>query len=167
MTVRYGSQGQDPSVRPIVPLAAEDSEGHIKENVSYRAVPIGEAPGDTAIMGRIPSCARVRPNSVARFGAITGITSLDVGLYAEKSAWVPDTNNGAAACLASAKDIHLAGTFNYDAIPLASENMPAWQLAGLSDDPGGYMLIVTTVHAAGGTSTATAGLVLETSFRTV
>lgn len=167
MTVRYGSSAADPSVMPIVPLPAENTEGHVHENQSYRLVPIGEAPGDTAVMGRIPSNARIRAASAIDFGAITGITSMDFGLYAEKSAWVPDTTKGSAACLASAKDVHLAGSTTFDAIALADRGKAAWQLAGLADDPGGYMLIVTTVHAAGGTATAAAGLNVGTQYRTV
>ncbi len=165
MTTRYASSAYDPTSFPFPQLNAQNSQGHVREMQSNVNLPIGHAPGDLVIFGHIPSNVKVGRNSDLYFGALTTVTSFDVGLFVEAAAMTPDLDNGAAACLISALDVHLAGKANFDAIAPANGGKYAWELAGLSKDPGGFLLVVGQTHAAGGTATAAADVDIHVKFR--
>lgn len=163
MAIVYGSQAFDPTVLPITPLSALDTEGHVKENVSVAAIANPQAQNDLVYFGRIPSNAKISKGSTLYYDAITGVTSFSVGLFQEKSMMVPDLTKGSQTCLINALDIHLAGSSNYAALAPGDGNKYAWQIAGLADDPGGYMLVVGKVVA--GPSSAAGNLQNKLSFR--
>lgn len=165
MTIRYGSTAYDPATFPIPQLDPVNAQGHPRMLESWRNLPIGAAPGDQLVFGQIPSSARIMRGSTLYFGALTTVTSFDLGLYVENG---PMTiGAGAAACLISALDVHLAGKSTCDAILPAQGGKYAWELAGLASDPGSFLLVVGVIHAAGGTATAAADFDLHLSYRTL
>lgn len=166
MTNRFASSAQDPSVLPANPLPAQHTYAERRSLQSNVQVPIGEAPGDTDIFGRIPTNVEIEPGSKLWNGAITGITSYDLGLYAELTPFVPDTTKGSAACLVAAKDIHTASSQDFSALITPDKAAKkAWEIAGLASDPGGFLVVVGTVHSAGGTASAAQWLDLHLEMR--
>lgn len=164
MTIRFASLANDPSVLPQPVLVERRRKSEMQSNIQ---VPVGEAPGDTDIFGRIPSSCKIDPGSKVYWGALTGITSYDLGLYAEGTPWVIDATKGSANCLIAAKDVHLAGNSDMTAAITPDKGGKfAWEIAGLASDPGGFLLVVGTVHAAGGTSTAAQWIDLHLNYRT-
>lgn len=155
MTTRYASSAQDPSVLPAVPLNAQNTQGLVHELESHVNLPVGATATDLTIYGRIPSNAKISPDSKFYYGALTGVTSFELGLYVETTPFVPDTTKGSATCLVGATDIHTAGSVDFSAaIAIANRGKYAWETAGLAADPGGWLLVVGTTVT--GTSTAAA-----------
>ena|SRR5581483_10404522 len=166
MTIRYASSARDPSVQPITPTPAQNSQGDLKALQSNVQLPVGATVADRDVFGRIPTNAKIEPGSKLWNGALTGLTSYDVGLFAETAPFTPDYTQGAAACLISAKDIHLASSQDFSALITPDKGgKSAWELAGLTSDPGGFLCVVGTIHAAGGTATASDWLDLHLHYR--
>lgn len=105
----------------------------------YSKISVANADSATSklYLGRIPSNARILPNSTLYHSAITGLTTLSVGF------------DNAVAALLSAGDVSTAGTKSLVAAVAAGNlGLRAWQQAGLSADPGGLMDIFATMNAA-------------------
>lgn len=163
MTIRYAAKANDPATLPAPVLVERRRVSELESNFQ---IPIGAAAADTVIFGRIPSGCKINPGSIMRHGALTTTTSVNVGLYAESAPFVIDATKGSANCLIAAYDPHLAGTKDFTAAitPDLGDKF-AWEIAGLSADPGGFLLVVLTTVT--GTSTAAAWFDMRVTYRTI
>ncbi|SFI84238.1 hypothetical protein [Albimonas pacifica] len=106
----------------------------------------------TYTMGRVASAARIMPLSTLYWDdlASTGAPTLDIGFAADPDA----LNDGLDAATAASS----AGVFK--AANIANVGLPAWQLAGLSSDPGGFLDVIVTLADADANTGGTLSMVL-------
>jgi hypothetical protein len=167
MAIKYASAAWDPATLPFPQMSARDSQGHVKELCSVQPVAVGDTAAQQYVFGRVRSDAKLCLDSALFNAAITGLTSFDLGLFVETAPMVFDADQGDADCLIAAYDIHTAGSKDVSALLRDKANKDAWEIAGLTSDPGGWLLVVGTVHAAGGTATAAGNLTAQVRFRTL
>lgn len=165
MATVYSTGAADPTSLPVDPVPTENAAGKIKSIQSVASIANGQAQNDLVVFGRIPSSARVHKGSTLYNDALTGLTSFSLGLFQPSSLNVPNTSLGSQACLISAADIHAAGSNTFAAISNTNVGVMAWQLAGLNDDPGGYLLVVGKIVA--GPTSASGKLALSMSYSVV
>lgn len=158
VVTKYGTGARDPSSLKAIEGVYAAAEGrHI---VSQIAVANGDSANSVLYVGELPSSAIVDPDSTIDFTAITGLTSLDLGVYQ------PIGKGGAvvsAACYMSAKDVSSAGNTSLKAAGLpttANGHKRVWEIAGLSADPGGNLALGFKMNAA-----ATAAGTINTRIR--
>ena len=114
-----------------------NAEGQVRQIYSKISVANADSATSKLYLGRIPSSARILPNSTLYHSAITGLTTLDVGF------------NAAVAALLAAGDVSTAGSKSLvGAVVAGNLGRRAWQHAGLAADPGGLMDIFATMNAA-------------------
>lgn len=115
---------------------AVNAEGSVRCCYSKISVANGDSATSKLYLGRVPSNARILPNSTLYNSAITGLTTLDVGF------------TGAVAALLAAGDVSTAGSKSLvAAIAAGNLGRRAWQQAGLASDPGGLLDIFATMNA--------------------
>ena len=126
-----------------------------RANVRALAFNIAAANGDSTNsvykLGKVPSSSIILPESTLYCPAITGATSVSVGL---------DNLGGTAVanCLMNAVDIHAGGSFAMlSAVAIANYNQRAWQILGLSADPNQRLDVYATLGANLSASGAIAG----------
>lgn len=162
MTVvtKYGSGYKDPT--SLNAIQGVNRAAEIRKIKSKATIASTDSSGSKYYLGSVPSNALIDPGSTLYFGAATGVTTAKLGFYSP--------NGGAAVldtALFSAVDIHLAGSTtlfaaaNSGVATPANMAKPAWQLAGLSADPGGELDVVLTTAAD---ASAAADLWLELSY---
>jgi hypothetical protein len=115
-----------------------------KSNGLYFEVAVANGDSSTSVfyLGRIPSSALILPISTLYTTAITGLTSFSVGLTNELGTTVANALLNAQT-MASATSFSLVGnvgTTNY--------GKQAWQLLGLTTNPGGLLSVIGTMNAA-------------------
>lgn len=164
--VTYNGQGYS---NPITAQAPDRmfAEGQVKSIYSKATIANGDSATSVFYMGRVPSDARILPQSSLVTTANAGLTSFSIGLSkpaldvqnppasasAAQLANVLSTN-----CLMSA--VNIAAATSFPIAPAAGSGQKrAWELAGLTADPGGYLDVVGLVNnASGAASTAEAHL---------
>lgn len=162
VVIRKASCYVDVASPPIALLPAEvDGRGHAAPFVSTVEIANGDSATSQVYFGEIPTNARFSRYSAIDFDAITGVVSFDLGLGqgADREAYVAKSVN----CLIAAGDIHLAGSKAFTAVDIANLPLPAWQLAGYTDDPGGTLSVVGTLNNA---STAAGTITLSALLQT-
>lgn len=149
----YG-QGYRNSVAAQAPLAVF-AQGHLKTIVSTIAVGAADSATSKYYIGKIPSSAIIDPSSLAYGGGVTGLTSVSVGFDASAAPAGFVTWAASPALLVSAQDWHLAASFSLmQNVSVANYGKRAWELLGLSADPGGTIdVFATNVSGAGGAGT--------------
>lgn len=118
--------------------------------------------GDTIDFGRIPSNARLSPQSRVYWDdlATTGSPTLDIGLRAVEGN-LANANDPDALTNGHALTTATAGGATLVAVDLANAGLPAWDLvASESSDPGGVLEVYGTVKDAATTQTGTVTLEL-------
>jgi hypothetical protein len=120
----------------------------LKVNCSCFDIPVTTDDVATSVhyLARIPSHALILPISTLLCTAITGLTSYSVGLTNLKGTTVANALVNAQT-LASATSVSLVA-----AVTAANRRKRAWQLLGLSSDPGGVLSVIGTVNADAGTT---------------
>lgn len=160
VVTKYGNGYRDPSSLKAIDGIKRGAE--VRMIKSKATIANGDNSGSKYYMGSVPSNAQINPGATLYWGAATGVTSAKLGFYYP--------NGGAAildTALFSAVDIHLAGSStmfaaaNSGIATPANMDKAAWQLAGLSADPGGELDIVLTTAAD---ASAAADLFLEMSY---
>lgn len=144
VVIRYAAGYPDPSALSAYSRKSRDAVAYVKN--SYFEIAIGAADSINSVywLARIPSSARIKPQSTFYVGAIAGLTSLSIGVDNLKGTKV-------ANALVSAVDVHSGGAFSLvSAIAAANYAKELWQLLGLSSDPGGALDIYASVLAAPG-----------------
>jgi hypothetical protein len=113
-----------------------NAEAQVRCIYSKISIANGDSATSKLYLGRIPSNARILPNSTLYHSAITTLASLDVGFAA------------AVAALLAAGDVTTAGSKSLvAAVATGNLGRRAWQHAGLALDPGGLMDIFATMNA--------------------
>lgn len=148
VVTKYGTGSKDPAaLRPVDAVFAEGIDRTIASKIS---VANGDSQNSLLYFGKVPSNALLSPGSNLYAAAITGLTSFSLGFAA------------APAALMSAVNVAAGGTFPaLSAVSLSNYTQRAWQLAGLSSDPGGLLDIVGTLGANAG---AAGDVVLRLTF---
>jgi hypothetical protein len=148
VVTKYGNGYKDPAA--LKPVAAVFAEGIDRTFCSKISVANGDSQNSLLYFGKVPSNALLSPGSNVYAAAITGLSSFSLGFAA------------APAALMSAVNISAGGTFPaLSAVSLSNYVQPAWQLAGLSADPGGMLDIFGTLGANAG---AAGDIVLRMTF---
>lgn len=142
MTVftRYGDAVKDPSsIRPADSISAEASMRQAYSKISVAS----DSSTSIYLLARLPSNCRLDPNGSIKTTALTGMTSLSVGLGVNGA--VVNSKTGA---LINAADVHLAGSVAImKDVAAGSLGKKLWDLAGYSADPGGMIDIIGTTGA--------------------
>ena len=139
VVVKYGSGYKDPAA--IKAADAIFAEASMKAINSQITITNGDSIASNYFVGRVPSNAIIAPVAEYRNQAIAGVTSFSLGFAAAGAQLVSAVSLAVASALG-------VGVNAMVAVPLANLNQKAWQLAGLSSDPGGMLDIVATINAA-------------------
>jgi hypothetical protein len=131
----YGTGYKNPAATKAVEgVYAEAVERKINSQIS---VANGDSINSVYYVGRVPSNCILSPGGVAYVPAIAGLTDFSLGFV------------GAPKALMADVDVHAGGTIStMSAVAVANYNQRAWQVAGLSADPGGFLDIFATLGAA-------------------
>jgi hypothetical protein len=133
IVTKYGDGYPAPGGQSVQSIDAEAQVRCIYSKISVANL---DSATSKLYLGRIPSNARILPNSTLYNSAITGLTTLDVGF------------SGAVAALLAAGDVSSAGTKSLVAAVAAGNlGRRAWQHAGLTADPGGLLDVFATMNA--------------------
>lgn len=134
VVTKYGTGYKDPTaVKMIEAVFAEATERSIN---SQLAVASGDSATSILYVGKVPSNALISPRSQVFGPAVASLTDFSLGFA------------GAPKALMSSVDIHAGGAFSaVSAVGIANYTKRAWQLAGLSSDPGGTLDIFATLGA--------------------
>jgi hypothetical protein len=134
VVTKYGTGYKDPAASKMVEAVyAEGSERSINSQI---AIANGDSATSVYYVGRLPSSAIIDPRSMGYHAAIAGVTDFSLGFA------------GAVKALMSSVDTHSGGAISATSgVANADLNKRAWQLAGLSSDPGGMLDIFATLGA--------------------
>lgn len=141
VVTKYGSGARDPA--SLLALDNAVAQGVQRAISSQIAITNGDSAASKFYIGKVPSNALILPDSAYYHEAVAGVTDLDVGFENDPDALVDGDD------VSSAGSQTLAGHGTFTA---PNMNKRAWQLAGLSSDPGGELDVFATLKAA---STAT------------
>lgn len=149
---KYGKSYKNPSL--IALALAVFGEGQMRSIVTGSiAVANGDSINSEIFFGKLPSNAILLPISTVYHGGLTGVTDFDIGL--KRDGVLVDID-----CYADGLNLTSAGTKSGTAaLATGSIGRRAWEVAGLSSDPGGEFDLVGTFKAA-----ASADGVLEAVF---
>lgn len=137
VVTKYGNGYKDPAA--IRTVAAVFAEGQQRVITSVLPIASGDSANSVLYIGKVPSNAIIDPDSRYYFTAITGLTDLDIG-FANAPAALVDGDD-----LATAGSQTLAG---HGTLTPANMAKRAWELAGLTADPGGNLDVFATMKAA-------------------
>lgn len=136
---RYSTAYPDPATsklpNPLYRMA------NVYSMLAMAAVVSGDSATSVLYLGKLPAGAIILPRSTLHHSAITGVTSLHLGMTRPDAA----ANNN----LANALDVSSAGTKSLlAAVALADLHKPVWQLAGFGADPSGELELIATLNQA-------------------
>jgi hypothetical protein len=132
-------------VASFAQVGAIMAEATVKALVSQVAVGNGDDIGSIYHLGWIKSNAIIEPTSVAIVQAIAGLTNVKVGISGSGGQAVAAGVNN---CLVNGVNWSAGGSFSLTgAITSANAQKRAWELAGLSADPGGNLEVYATLGA--------------------
>lgn len=143
----YGTGARNPST--LYAQAGVYAQAEMRALVSQIAVTNGDSIASIYRFGEIPADCIINPSSVLWYYAATGVTDFDIGLRYP--------NGGAvilADCIVNGQDIHTAGSTTLAAATGSGIATPAnqikraWELAGLTSNPGGNLEVYATANAA-------------------
>lgn len=135
VVTKYGSAYKDPAA--IRPVDAVFAEGVSRQVTSKASIANGDSATSIAYMGKVPSNAILSPVGNLYAPAIAGLTSVSLGFA------------GAAGALMNAVNIAAGGAFPaMSAVAVANYTKRAWELAGLTSDPGGMLDVILTLGTA-------------------
>jgi hypothetical protein len=133
----YGQGYQSPTQR-VLPEAIYRANPQ-RPLIAYFPITNGNSAASKLLLGKVPSHAIFLPGGLITHSALTGLTDFDLG-FAED-----------ADCLADGLTLASAGTKNpLASVAIADLIKPAWQLAGLSRDPGRELTVTATLKVDAG-----------------
>lgn len=144
VVTKYGNGYRDPA--SLLAVDSVFSEGDPQVISSKHDIANGDSANSLLYVGQVPSNAIIDPSSSYYYGAITGVNDIDLGFANDPDALV----DGDDVSSAGSQTLAGHGTHTIARMPLR-----AWQLAGLSADPGGNLDVFWTLKAA---ATAAASL---------
>lgn len=137
VVTKYSIAVVDPAV--LARPASINSRARLNVAQAQVAVANGDSATSRLFLARVPSSARILSQSTLYHEAITGTTSLHIGLT--------DGTTTVAAALASALNVATAGTKVLNAaVSTANLNRRVWELLGLTADPGRQIDIFATIN---------------------
>lgn len=148
VVAKYGTGSRDPS--SLLAIAGIFAAAEARTIVSQIAITNGDSIASTFRIGELPADAIIDPDSAYDFEAVAGVTDLDVGFRYPNGGAVIDADN-----LVDGDDVSSAGSQTlkgHATLTTANGHKRAWELAGLTSNPGGNLEIYATLNAA---STAT------------
>lgn len=162
MTVvtKYGTGARDPA--SLVAIDALRAAAEVRKILSLISITNGDSIASKYMIGEVPADAIISPGSSLVFDALTGATDCDIGFNYP--------NGGAvilADCVVNGHDMHTAATVALSAATgsglATATNMAkkAWELAGLTSNPGGNLALWLTLNAA---ATATGKLLCDFTY---
>lgn len=156
VVTKYGTGYRDPaSLKAIEGVQRAAEYRGIKSRIT---ITNGDSIASLFYLGSIPSNAKLDPSSTIYTQAITG-AACNIGFYNPNGgAVILATALAAAQSLAAAVAVTLQGATGSGVAVPANMDKAAWQLAGLSVDPGGELDIVLALTAA---ATATGDVYAE------
>lgn len=143
----YGTGSRNPST--LYAQAGIYAAAELRALVSQILFGASDSIGSVYRFGEIPADCIINPSSTFWYAAATGVTDFDIGLRYP--------NGGAvilADCIVNGQDIHTAGNTTLAAATGSGVATPAnqikraWEIAGLSSNPGGNLEVYGTANAA-------------------
>lgn len=137
VVTKYGTGYKDPA--SLLQVDAVYAEARVRAICSKIDIANGDSIASLYYVGKVPSNAIILPNSAFYFPAIAGVTILNVGF------------TGALQALINTQDITTAGSQTIagkGTVTPANMIKRAWELAGLTSDPGGMLDVVASLGAA-------------------
>lgn len=155
----YGTGSRDPA--SLSAVAGIYAQAIPRALVSQIAVTNGDSIASTYRFGEIPSDSIIDPNSFLWTAALTGVADFDIGLrYPNGGAVISADCIVNGQTLAIATSVTLAAATGSGIATPANQIKRAWQLAGLTSNPGGNLEVYGTANAAA-TATGVANLILR------
>jgi hypothetical protein len=147
VVTKYGSGGLDPASK--VHLEAIFRAAERRSINSLVVITNGDSIASKYLVGTIPTNAILKPGSTIDCQAITGATDCDLGLaYANGGTMIVVDCIVNGQTLASATSVTLRTATGGALATVANQNKRAWEIAGLTADPGGEFDIWLTINAA-------------------
>lgn len=149
VVTKYGTGARDPaSLKAIDAISAAAEMRKIRSLV---AITNGDSIASKYMIGEVPSDAVIEANSLIVTDAITSASDCDVGLaYPNGGAMIVADCIVNGQTFASATSVTLAAATGSGVATAANMNKKAWELAGLSSNPGGNLALWLTINAAAG-----------------
>lgn len=142
VVTKYSNAARDPATAKTP--KGMDTEGTVKSLFAQLAVANGDSANSVFYFGKLPSNARILPDSHLHTTAITG-AAINIGFAV----------NALPAALSAAQSLAAAGSFALiPAVTVANQVKKVWQLAGYTSDPGTMIDIIGTL-TAGATAAGT------------
>lgn len=148
VVLKYGRANKDPaSIFLPEPVQAE---GRLRQVASGPiTITNGDSINSTYYFGKVSSSAILLPDSIVYHEAITGVTSIDFGLWKDGVNTVMFGGGSAQALLAAAQNIAAASNKpGLAAVTTANLGKRVYELLGYANDPGFEYDIVGTINAA-------------------
>jgi hypothetical protein len=147
VVTKYGTGARDPA--SLVAIEALRAAAESRVINSLISITNGDSIASKFMIGEVPADALLSPGGTLYFDALTGATDCDVGLaYPNGGAMI------VADCIVNGHDMHTAGSTTLAAATgsglATATNMAkkAWELAGLTSNPGGNLALWLTLNAA-------------------
>jgi hypothetical protein len=131
---------------PSVRNNAITSGGDLKQAIGIVSPANNDTEASVHRFVRVPSNARISDVKIAAADATTA-GAYNIGFYRteEDGGAVVDADALAAAFDLSGGPFYWSSVLLVGVVTIAESNKPAWELAGLSSDPGGYLDIAGTI----------------------
>lgn len=159
VVAKYGTGSRDPA--SLLAINGIFAAAEVRVLVSQIAVTNGDSIASTYRFGEIPADCIIDPNSMLWTAALTSVTDFDIGLrYPNGGAVILADCIVNGQTLASATSVSLAAATGSGIAAPANQCKRAWELAGLSSNPGGNLEVYGTANAAA-TASGVANLFLR------
>jgi hypothetical protein len=143
----YGTGARDPS--SLAAINALNAAAEVRVINSLITVGSADSIASKYMIGEIPADALLDPNGGLTCTAITSFSDCDVGLaYPNGGAMIVADCIVNGQTLASATTVTLAAATGSGVATPANMKKKAWELAGLSSNPGGNLALWLTANAA-------------------
>ena len=143
VVTKYGTGYKDPAA--VKAIDGVYAEARMRALASKISIANGDSATSKLYFGQVPSNAIVDPSSTLYHGAVTGLTDFDLGFEQGRTV----ISAGASQCLMDAQTLATAGTKSaVQNVTTGNLTKRAWELAGFTNDPGGYLDVVGVMNAA-------------------
>ncbi|UPJ43930.1 hypothetical protein IVB40_07625 [Bradyrhizobium sp. 40] len=147
VVIGYGSGARDPS--SLKAIDGINAAAEVRRINSLIAIANGDSIGSKYMIGEVPADAIIDPLSSIVTTAITSATDNDIGLaYPNGGAMIVADCIVNGQTLAAAATVSLAAATGSGVATPANMKKRAWELAGLSANPGGNLALWLTLNVA-------------------
>lgn len=147
VVIGYGTGARDPA--SLKAIDGINAAAETRTILSLVSIANGDSIASKYMIGEVPADAIIDPQSVLTTTAITSASDCDVGLaYPNGGAMIVADCIVNGQTLASAATVSLAAATGSGVAVPANMKKPAWELAGLTANPGGNLALWLTINAA-------------------